>query len=104
MTTSAKDVYCDLTESQYYRKASYRGYNYYATFTDAQYMSLITLLRYLTGRFNIPRRFLPLASRYETHNDIANFRGIVSHVNFRTDKFDIGLAFDWDQVIKGVSA
>jgi len=101
--TISKSAYCNLNEAMYYRKASYRGYNYYASFTDAQYSSLITLLRYLTGRFNIPRRFLPLASRYDTRNDIAQFRGIVSHVNFRTDKFDIGPAFDWDRVIRGVT-
>jgi N-acetyl-anhydromuramyl-L-alanine amidase AmpD len=102
-TTTAQDAYCTLNESIYYRRASYRGFNYYASFTDAQYASLISLLRYLTGRFNIPRRFLPLASRYETRNDIAQFRGVVSHVNFRTDKFDIGPAFDWDRVIRGVT-
>jgi N-acetyl-anhydromuramyl-L-alanine amidase AmpD len=97
------DVYCSLNEAAYYRKASYRGYNYYASFTEAQYASLVTLLRYLTARFNIPRRFLPPASRYETRNDIPNFRGVVSHVNFRPDKFDIGPAFDWDRVIRGVT-
>lgn len=103
ITTTAKDSYCNLNEAMYYRKASYRGFNYYASFTDAQYTSLISLLRYLTGRFNIPRRFLPLASRYETRTDIAQFRGIVSHVNFRNDKFDIGPGFDWDRVIRGVT-
>jgi N-acetyl-anhydromuramyl-L-alanine amidase AmpD len=104
ITTTSKEVYCHLNESTYFRKASYRGFSYYASFTDAQYASLITLLRYLTSRFNIPRRFLPLASRYETRNDIPTFRGIVSHVNFRNDKFDIGPAFDWDRVIRGVTA
>ncbi len=103
-TTTSQDVYCHLNESIYYRRASYRGFNYYASFTETQYNNLITLLRYLTARFNIPRRFLPLASRYETRNDIHNFRGIVSHVNFRTDKFDIGPAFEWDRVIRGVTA
>jgi N-acetyl-anhydromuramyl-L-alanine amidase AmpD len=98
------DVYCSLSEAAYYRKVSYRGYNYYASFTEAQYTGLIMLLRYLTARFNIPRRFLPLASRYETRTDIPAFRGIASHVNFRPDKFDIGPAFDWDRVIRGVTA
>lgn len=103
LTTTSKDTYCTLNETMYYRKVSYRGFSYYANFTDAQYTSVVTLLRYLTGRFNIPRRFLPLASRYETRTDIAQFRGIVSHVNFRNDKFDIGPGFDWDRVIRGVT-
>jgi N-acetyl-anhydromuramyl-L-alanine amidase AmpD len=104
VTASSAKAYCDLSESVYYRRVAYRGYGYYATFTEPQYASLITLLRYLTVRFNVPRRFLPLSARYETRNDIMSFRGIVSHVNFRTDKFDIGPAFEWDRVIRGVVA
>jgi N-acetyl-anhydromuramyl-L-alanine amidase AmpD len=104
IAASSSKAYCDLSETVYYRRVSYRGYNYYAGFTEAQYASLVTLLRYLTARFNIPRRFLPQSSRYETRNDVPNFRGIVSHVNFRTDKFDIGPAFDWDRVIREVMA
>jgi N-acetylmuramoyl-L-alanine amidase len=104
VATVSTDVYCSLNEAAYYRKVSYRGYSYYASFTETQYANLVTLLRYLTARFNIPRRFLPLASRYETRTDIPTFRGITSHVNFRPDKFDIGPAFDWDRVIRGVTA
>jgi N-acetyl-anhydromuramyl-L-alanine amidase AmpD len=104
LSASSAKLYCSLNESVYYRKIAYRGYSYYATFSDAQYASLITLLRYLTARYNIPRRFLPLSARYETRNDVTNFRGIVSHVNFRADKFDIGPGFDWDRVIRGVTA
>lgn len=95
--------YCSVSETQYYQRNAYRGYEYYATFTDAQYKSLIELLRYLTGKFNIPRQFLPVPKRFQTTQDVINFHGIVSHVNFRTDKYDIGPAFDWDRVIRGVT-
>jgi N-acetyl-anhydromuramyl-L-alanine amidase AmpD len=96
-------VYCELDERQYYQKAPYRGYGYYATFTDSQYQSVIALLRYLTGKFHIPRQFLPVSKRYETTQEVKQFHGVTSHVNFRKDKYDIGPAFDWDRVIQGVT-
>lgn len=95
-------LYCEIQERKYYRQRSYRGYDYYATFTDEQYDSLIRLLRYITGRFDIPRRFLREDLRYDLRYDVPYFYGIVSHVNFRQDKYDIGPAFDWTGVIQGV--
>lgn len=96
--------YCEITEREYYQDRRYRGYDYYATYTEAQYESVIKLLRYLTGKYHIPRQFLPEDSRYEMRPDIAEFYGITSHVNFRADKFDIGPAFNWERVIGGVTA
>ena len=29
-----------------------------------------------------------------------SYTGISSHVNYRSDKFDIGPAFDWDKLIE----
>lgn len=99
----SSDRYCDVNEATYFTRNPFRGYDYYAAFTDAQHLSLITLLRYCTAKFNIPRQFLPVTERYTTVNSIPSFKGIVSHVNFRTDKFDIGPAFDWQRVIDGVT-
>lgn len=103
------DVYCSLSETQYYTKLEtpFRDYEYYASFTDEQYESLIVLLRFLTNQFNIPREFLPEDKRYITGtvSDIPNFRGIVSHVNYRTSgKWDFGPRFDWNRLIQGVQA
>jgi len=101
------DVYCSLTETAAYQKLAtpFRGQLYYASFTKQQYQSLIVLLRYLTAKFQIPRVFLPEATRYNTTNDVLGFNGIVSHVNYRpSGKWDIGPAFDWQQVIEGVQA
>ena len=79
---------------------------YYAKFTNAQYISLLLLLRYLTTRFNIPRTLLPPVKRYDVFGSAAeaeNFKGICSHVNFRpSGKWDIGPAFDWERVAKGL--
>ena len=107
LATSYSDVdtYCNIDENDFYRKKSFRRYEYYATFTDAQYKSLIKLLRYLTARYNIHRNFLPIEERFETHQRVPAFNGIVSHVNYRRfGKEDIGPAFEWDRVMQGVKA
>ncbi len=98
------DIYCSLAETHLYHKLDepYRGFSYFASYTDAQYESLIKLLRYLTAYYQIPRAFLPESIRYELTQDVLKFRGICSHVNFRKDKSDIGPAFDWARVIKGL--
>lgn len=106
---SNSDVYCGLDEKNFYAKVDtpYRGEEYFATFTSNQYNSLITLLRYLTAQYNIPRAFLPENKRYDIvgQNEIVNFKGIVSHVNYRpSGKWDFGPAFDWDRLINGVTA
>lgn len=101
------DVYCSLDEREAYQKLAtpYRNQAYYATYTQEQYDSLIVLLRYLTAQYHIPRQFLPEPQRYTATNDVLNFRGIVSHVNYRdTGKWDIGPAFDWNRVMQGVQA
>lgn len=101
------DPYCSLSDTDAYRKVSspFRGESYFATFTNAQYDSLVVLLRYLTSRHQIPRQFVPEPRRYETFADVVSFRGIVSHVNYRASgKWDIGPAFDWTRVIRDVQA
>ncbi|WP_046755885.1 N-acetylmuramoyl-L-alanine amidase [Kordia jejudonensis] len=105
---NGKDDYCTLDEDYYYTKldAPFRGQEYYATFSDKQYHSLITLLRYLTAQYDIPRTFLPENKRYNTLpiDELFDFKGITSHVNYRpSGKWDIGPAFDWERVIKGVT-
>lgn len=104
---SDTDVYCSLLETQYFTKlsAKYRGYDYYAKFTDNQYQSLIKLINFLCQKYNLPKNFLPVDNRFNVMNEMAfrNYTGIATHVNCRTDKVDIGPAFDWDKVIHGVT-
>ena len=100
-----KDVYCDVSQDYAYMNQPFRRFNSFATFTDDQYSSLIILLRYLTARNNIERNFLPVVERYTTFNEIINFNGIVSHINYRkSGKEDIGPAFDWERIERGVTA
>lgn len=99
-------VYSTLDHKDHYTVLDkpYRGFTHYASYTPQQINAVIVLLRYLTSTCHIPRAFLPEAKRYETTSEVTSFNGIVSHVNFRTDKFDLGPAFPWDEVIKGVTA
>lgn len=104
---SDTDVYCKLSETEYYGhvEAGFRDYQYYASFTDAQYKSLISLLRYLTAKYDIPRELLPESKRFELFPDAAaaSFKGIVSHINYRSSKkWDIGPAFDWSRITSGI--
>ncbi len=97
-------IYCDTNQTQYFEQTFFRGFNYFAMFTNAQYESLIILLRYLTARYNIARNILPLDFRYISFEDVVGFNGIVSHVNYRASgKDDIGPAFDWENVVAGLS-
>lgn len=107
--TDLKNVYgskyCKLTDVDAYVKYStgFRGYKYFATFTEIQYTQLKLLLEYLTEEFDIPYEFVPEKTRVKTFatNAIANaFTGICSHVNFRkTGKCDIGPDFLWDKIM-----
>ena len=105
--SNRRDVYCTMQDTEQYIRLdkSFRGYRYYTAFTNEQYHNLILLLRYLTASYDIPREFPNEADRFETKRSVsANMEGIMSHVNFRTDKIDIGPAFDWERVINGVQA
>ncbi|MPR34375.1 caspase family protein [Salmonirosea aquatica] len=99
------DLYTSLANTQAYTKIDhpFREQSHYASYTPEQLDSLIILLRYLTAKYNIPRQFLPPEKRYTTNSDVVNFKGIVSHINYRSSgKWDIGPAFDWKTVITGV--
>lgn len=105
-TYGNSDVYCGIAEQQHFEQHTFRRYDYYASFTDAQYQSVITLVRFLTTKYAIPRQFLPAAERFDrlTNAEATASTGILSHVNFRKDKTDIGPAFDWNRIVQGVAA
>lgn len=97
--------YCRASESDFYvdLNQDYRGYRYYAYFTDAQYRSLDRLLDVLCAEFAIPKAFLPEPERYDlfkTASAAQDYRGICSHVNFQPPsvKQDIGPAFRWNEI------
>lgn len=96
-------AYCELSEQKYYTKLStpWRGFQYFATFTDNQYSSLKSLLIYLCNKWSIPRTIMPETARYDLFGGNARvYRGICTHANYRADgKTDIGPAFDWNKIV-----
>lgn len=103
----AVDPYCSLDDKEAFQRTDtpFRGQTHYASCTPQQVESTIILLRFLTAKYNIPRQFLPEEKRYITTNDVLQFKGIVSHVNYRSaGKWDIGPIFDWNTLIAGVQA
>lgn len=100
------DRYCEVSENEFYEAlgTEYRGYQYYATFTDAQYISLKKLLEVISIKYDIPLTFIPEPDRFKkfsTSEDARSYNGVVSHVNFRgvTEKTDIGPAFNWELIV-----
>ncbi len=101
------DLYCSQDDHKAYTRIDvpFREQTFFPSYTPQQLDSLTVLLRFLTTKYNIPRQFLPVDKRFIAFNELVNFKGIVSHVNYRSGgKWDIGPAFDWDALIKGVTA
>lgn len=122
LTFGAGHTYCSLDDTDAYVKLDkpFRGFSYYAAYTDKQTEGLIILLRYLTKTYNIARQFVPSDPAKEAAGDWENiprysvfkskaeadaFKGICTHINYRTSgKWDLGPAFPWEEVIAGVTA
>jgi len=78
---------------EYYIKNSYRGYNYYATYTNAQYKALDSLLLFLCREFDITHSFIDKDKRLDILSEEPK-AGIVSHINYRSNKVDVSPAMN----------
>lgn len=90
--------YCGLNETAKYVQGSYRGFEYFATFTAEQESAVCSLVALLCAEFNVPP---VLATGKLTVADLpffADFKGVCAHQNFRADKFDVGPAFFWPEL------
>lgn len=94
--------YCSIADTDAYDKVSFRGYDYYCSFTEEQYAALARLVPDLCERYGIPKTLLPESQRFLTAPSTAQSKsiGIVSHVNFRSDKFDLAPNFKWGKLIQ----
>ncbi len=91
--------YCALDAIDAYKRASYRGIDYFATMPEPQQEAVGTLVRALCQRFQIPRE-ASVQARSGDYDPVrfAQYRGVATHSNFRRDKWDVGPAFDWDHL------
>lgn len=94
-------AYCSVSDTGAYDKIDYRGYKYYCSYTEEQYSSLKKLISDICKKYNIPFSGMPENLRFSTAPAIAQKSeiGIVSHVNFRPDKFDLAPNFAWNKIL-----
>jgi len=89
--------YCELSQGEKYVKTSFRGFNYYAAFTEFQKASTSYLVDELCSKFGIKSVIAPEPKRNECDVPFfSKWKGICTHANFRPDKFDMS----WDVVDK----
>jgi N-acetyl-anhydromuramyl-L-alanine amidase AmpD len=99
-----KTPYCKVSEAEKYKNGgTYRGYSYFASFTEAQADSVGKLVRKLCLDFEIPA-IIPPPEKLTAYDPgfFGKWSGIASHQNFRSDKSDIGSAWDWAYFEKGL--
>ena len=91
-TTSYYAAYkSDVTES------NWRGYKYWANYTDAQYLALSELLKNLSIAHNIE---LKIKADLEFNLNVFNTHTVLNHAQVRLDKTDLSPAFDFNKLQK----
>jgi len=93
--------YCSMADTAAYDAVSFRGYDYYCSYTDEQYSTLARLVPDICDRYSIPKTMLPESQRFMTSPAAAAAPGvgIVSHVNYRSDKLDLAPNSKWSKLI-----
>lgn len=100
--TYTKKPFCKLSDTDKYVQTTYRGQHYWQTFTEGQYAALRYLLPLLRDQFMIDFQ-APAPKGYPRLNawdldTLMGYRGLTTHANYRSDKYDIGPAFDWTRI------
>ncbi len=91
--------WCQMEDAVRYVKATYRGMDYFASFSDAQMEAVSGLVHYLCERFGIRKAVPPSSRRMECDlGYFSGYKGLAAHQNFRSDKWDVGPAFNWDRL------
>ena len=83
-----KNEYCKVSETQFYDKLNYRGYDYFASMTDVQISATAALIKYLGKKHDIPMNYKSDDSPFANNAEAVAFKGIFYHTNVRKDKFD----------------
>jgi N-acetyl-anhydromuramyl-L-alanine amidase AmpD len=77
----------------------YRGFQYFARYTDAQIASALELIEKLLETYPTIERKTP-KNHTAYYNDWKNFGGVVSHTHLRADKSDVHPGFPWERLIQ----
>lgn len=89
--------YCHISQTDAYVKTDFRGFNYYAAFTELQKVAIGHLVDYLCDKYQIKKVIADEKKRNECDVPFfSKWKGICTHANFRPDKFDIS----WDVLDK----
>jgi hypothetical protein len=83
-----KNEYCKVSETQFYDKLNYRGYDYFASMTEVQISATAALIKYLGRKHDIPMNFMPSDAPFANNAEALAFKGVFYHTNVRKDKFD----------------
>lgn len=88
--------FCKKTDVDKYVPRKYRGFDYYAALTAQQVTAIPNLVKHLTSTYDI-EHVIPGPEKREEFDlkFFSEWKGIAAHQNYRSDKFDIGPAFDW---------
>lgn len=87
-----KSKYCLLTETTKYVKlpSKWRNEEYFATFPQAQIDAVLELVESICEAHRIPKILPPPSVRHSFDLErFKEYRGVLSHVNFRPDKTDL---------------
>ena len=82
--------HCDISQADRYVRKSFRGFDYYAAFTEFQKVAIGYLVDDLCLRFGIKAVIAPGSKLDECDVPFfSKWKGICTHANFRSDKSDI---------------
>lgn len=73
----------------------WRGYSFWAPYTEEQYQSLSHLLKYLTDKYDIP---YVRVKDGDARQEPTKISGITHHAAMRDDKTDLSPAFSWKRI------
>lgn len=89
--------YCTKSDTQFYIAVNYRGYKYFATFTDLQYTAIDYLVGKLCAKHGMVFSKLGKEIAFDYYAKIPDVTYIF-HSNVRKDKVDCGPSFKLDRI------
>lgn len=93
---SWSNPFCRFDERHRYVRRQWRGEQFWMAYPEAQIVAVRDLVALLLRQFSIPAQIPPQQKLMEFDPAyFATFRGVAAHHNFRSDKTDVGPAFNW---------